>query len=283
MIKCQENGGDIIRNVEVDLTEVTNMSRQDLESSVTKYLEHEGEEIFNFEAGNKLVYETEVLIPKVTKNRINLLMVLGNPAVHSVTEGMFFSYEKRRCKENKETWVEHRFWRSLRDCGVLTFGRNGEKLTPENIEEMNDYKRDCLLNGEYESDFNIFFLPYFSFPTPASRKECNGVAGIRKIVGKEIFKEMKEFEFQRFRDIVLHNDIKNVICFQKTDVLKELKNRTKHEQVLNNSDYPVHKVDIASKQVILYYAGPTKSILTNKGKNILKSIVAEIKDKNRIG
>jgi len=172
MIKYQENRNDIIQSVEIDLTEILTQSRQDLESKITKYLKHEGKSIFQFEAGKKLVYETEVLIPKINKDRLNVLMVLGNPAVHSVAEGMFFSYERRRRKENEETWIEHRFWRALRECEVLKFNRkfnrNIEKPTSENIGEINDYKRDCLLNGKYDSDFNIFLLPYFSFPTPAS-------------------------------------------------------------------------------------------------------------------
>ena len=217
-----------------------------------------------------------MLIPKTNKDRPNLLIVLGNPAIHSVVEGMFFSYEGVEGRRR-----EHRFWRALRECAVLNFKEDMEKPIPEN----NEHKRSLLLNGEYEGDFNIFFLPYFSFPTPSSGA-CSGVTGIRKIVGKQIFEEMKEFEFQRFRDIILYNNIENVLCFQKTDVLREIKKRTNCEQVnsiLNNPDYPVYEIDIASKRVTLYYAGPTRLLLSNKSKEILKNIVADIKVKNQIG
>jgi len=252
MIKYQEkNGDDIIQRVEIDLSEISAPSRRDLKNKITKYLRHEGKNIFNFEAGDKLVYETEALILKVNKKRLNILMVLGNPAVHSVVERMFFSYEGTPTGKRRE----HRFWRALRDCGVLEFRTNVEKPTPEN----NNYKRDCLLNGEYESDFNIFLLPYFSFPTPASG-ECSGVDGIRKIVGKDIFTEMLEFEFRRFEGIVLTNDIKNVICFQK---------RAK-EEILKRSK-PEH--------IALHTAGPTRLLHTNKGKKILKDILSDITNK----
>lgn len=267
MINYQENKNDIIQSVKIDLTQIGEQCR-DLESRITEFLKRiceEHKKIFKFEAGNKLVYETEVLIPAVNRYRINVLMVLGNPAVHSVAEGMFFSYEKRRTKEGKETWLEHRFWRALRDCDVLTFYEDIEKPTPENIAKINTRKRNLLLNGEYRSDFNIFLLPYFSFPTPASGS-YNGVAGIRKIMGEEIFEEMKKFEFRLFKDIVLGNNIKNVICFQQS-ALEEIKNRK----------------DDALKHVTLYKAGTTRLIRTKEGKDILNRIVADIKDKNKIG
>jgi len=236
--------------------------------------------IFKFEGGNKLVYQTEVLVPRMNKNRLNVLMVLGNPAVHSVAERMFFSYEKTRRKEKLR---EHRFWRALRDCEVLTFYKDIKKPTHGNIGMINKYKRDCLLNGKYDSDFNIFLLPYFSFPTPASG-ECSGVGGITKIVGKDIFAKMREFEFQRFEGIILGNDIKNVICFQKR-ALKEIKARAKCEQVngtLNNPDYPVYKLGNALKYVTLYTASPTRDFYKDNAKKILKDIIADIR-KNRKG
>ncbi len=237
MIRYQKKSSDIIRKVEIDLTKVTDVSRQDLESRVTKYLEHEGKKIFAFK-GDKLVYETEILIPRTKKDRLNLLVVLGNPAVHSVVKGMFFSYEKTRA-EGK--WREHRFCRALRDCDVLTFYEDIGKPTPENIAEMNARKRNLLLKGEYRSDFNIFLLPYFSFPTSASRG-YNGVNGIRMIVGEDIFEKMKAFEFRRFEGIVLCNDIKNVICFQKTDVGKEIIQKADGEQIDNLPNSPVYPV-----------------------------------------
>lgn len=280
MIKYQENRNGITQRVEIDLTEIRD--RQDLESRINEYLQYEGKSIFEFEAGNKLVYETEVLIPKVNKNRLNILMVLGNPAVHSVAERMFFSYEKTRI-EGK--WREHRFWRALRECEILKFDSELENPTCENIDKINKDKRDWLLNGKYESKFNIFLLPYFSFPTPASKK-CNGVVGIRKIVGKEIFEEMKEFEFQRFKGIVLSNDIRNVICFEKTHVGKEIIQKTEGKpiaNILNNPDSPVYKLGYALEHVTLYTAKPTRLLHTGEGKKILKGIVADIKDKNKIG
>jgi len=43
--------------------------------------------------GDRLKYQSEQLIPSKSDDRPALLLVLGNPASHSVKEGMFFSFE----------------------------------------------------------------------------------------------------------------------------------------------------------------------------------------------
>jgi len=43
--------------------------------------------------GDRLKYQSEQLIPTKLDNRPPLLLVLGNPASHSVKAGMFFSFE----------------------------------------------------------------------------------------------------------------------------------------------------------------------------------------------
>jgi hypothetical protein len=51
--------------------------------------------IYKFD-GNILSYKSEQLIPTKKNNRPSLLLVLGNPATHSVESGMFFSFERNR-------------------------------------------------------------------------------------------------------------------------------------------------------------------------------------------
>ena len=69
-------------------------------------------EIFELE-GDVLKYQSEQLIPSKPDNRRPcLLLILGNPASHSVKEGMFFSFEGDK--------KEHRFWKDiLKKAGVL--------------------------------------------------------------------------------------------------------------------------------------------------------------------
>ena len=59
-----------------------------------------------------LIYQSEHLVPIKFDNRPPLLLIFGNPASHSVKEGMFFSFEG-----NKK---EHRFWKhTLKLAGLF--------------------------------------------------------------------------------------------------------------------------------------------------------------------
>ena len=86
---------------------------------------------------NLLKYKSEQLIPTKIDKRPPLLLVLGNPATHSVESGMFFSFEG-----NKK---EHRFWsRILKPAGVLDL-----PFEPGlSIEKLNKQRRDALFSLE---------------------------------------------------------------------------------------------------------------------------------------
>jgi len=280
MIKCLENDNAITQKIEIDLTKISKQARQDFATRIDKYQKYikhiascpeyediKCEDIFEYrEAGNRFVYKTEVLILKVKDNRPNLLMVFGNPAIHSVAEGMFFSYEK-------VIGQEHRFWRALRECCL--------RHLPEGINE----KRDYLLQVKYKGDFkmNIFLLTYFSFPTPAAtkEKEYDGVPGIKKAVGEKIFAEMAKFEFNRFKDVILCHNIKNIICFQKTNVRKEILKNAQAEQI---DDLPVYRLGgvFKDKDILLYTSKPTRDLYKTEAKCLLKDIMNEIQKRELI-
>ena len=86
--------------------------RERFENKWKDFLEFDpcNDEIFKRE-GDLLKYQSEQLIPSKPDDRPPLLLVLGNPASHSVKEGMFFSFEGNR--------KEHRFWKIMRDSRVL--------------------------------------------------------------------------------------------------------------------------------------------------------------------
>ena len=107
--------------------------------------------------GDWLKYQSEQLIPSKPDNRPSLLLVLGNPASHSVKEGMFFSFEG-----NKK---EHRFWKDiLAKAGVL-------KLTYDenlSVAELNKQRKKQLLNLDYKSPFRIGLCVFISMPSARS-------------------------------------------------------------------------------------------------------------------
>jgi len=132
-------------------------------------------------------------------------------------------------------------------------------------------------------------LPYFSFPTPASGK-YNGVLGIKKLFGTELFRKTEELEFQRFKNIVLTHNLKYVICFQK-DSFNEIRERieTKCSQghLTECSNLQLYKKCIGfidgngSREILLYQAPPTRRLLGKKGKEALCGIVSNITGKDR--
>jgi len=240
---------------------------------------------------NSLIYDTEILIPiKKHQDRTNLLLVLGNPAIHSVSARMFFSYENTRAYGR---WKEHRAWKAFQAGGILEFKKsdkvNIHKPDADNIKAINAYKQCCLLNTEYESAFNVFMLPYFSFPTPASGK-YSGVLGIKKLFGTELFRETEKLEFQRFKNIVLTHNLKYVICFQKdsfNEIMERIETKCSRGHLTECSNLQLYKKCIGyidgngSHEIFLYQAPPTRLLLSKKGKEALREIVSNITRKDR--
>lgn len=278
----KRNLDDISQCVEIDLSQIEINERRNIETNITNLfgVYEPSKSIAGVPPkSQKLIYKTEILIPKnINKCKRNLLIVIGNPAIHSLENGMFFSYE--RLKNNK--WREHRFWRALRECGILNFSKAIPDPKQENIQSINNYKRDCLINNKYQSDFNIFILPYFSFPTPSSGENAY-VTGIPKIVGRKLFNEMKINEFKRFNEIIHYHNIKNVICFQVTAREELLKRTNTLEACDYILKYPVYKLNEGLTGVTLYTSKQTGRILTDESKNVLKEILKRLNIKTREG
>lgn len=114
-------------------------------------------------------YSSESYVPPATDaNKANVVLILGNPAPESVAMGAMFAYENHGKRY-------HRFWRVLDGAGILRFPQDPDTLDPH-------AKMDKLYAGEYDSPFNIFIVPFYSFPTPPGG-EWNGVAGIQRLFG----------------------------------------------------------------------------------------------------
>jgi hypothetical protein len=137
---------------------------------------------------NKLLYQSEQLIPTKRDGRHPLLLIFGNPASHSVQSGMFFAF--RGGKENP-------FWKALLcRAGVLDFG-------PESRiedEEANRRRSKRMMALDYRSPFSIGLCVYISMPSPAGG--CwSGVAGIRKLFGANPLKRLETFETERILEV----------------------------------------------------------------------------------
>jgi hypothetical protein len=138
--------------------------------------------------GNKLLYQSEQLIPTKRDGRHPLLLIFGNPASHSVQSGMFFAF--RGGKENP-------FWKALLcRAGVLDFG-------PESRiedEEANRRRSKRMMALDYRSPLRIGLCVYISMPSAAGGP-WSGVAGIRKLFGAQPLKRLEALETERILEV----------------------------------------------------------------------------------
>jgi len=137
-------------------------------------------------SGNILSYKSEQLIPTKKNKRPSLLLVLGNPATHSVEAGMFFSFEG-----NKN---QHRFWKDiLKPAGILDLPFNAG----QSVEKLNQQRRQALYNLDNEFPFQIGLTVIISMPSAASTKKWSGVDGIRGLIGAKAMRRLEKEETKR--------------------------------------------------------------------------------------
>ena len=162
-------------------------------------------EIFELK-GDRLKYQSEHLIPSKSNNSPPLLLVLGNPASHSVNAGMFFALERGK--------KEHRFWKGiLENAGVLKLDQSGDN---DSVEEINESRKDQLLDLNYESPFRIGLCVYISIPSGSSGK-WSGIAGVHKLIGVKAMRRLEVEESHRIiecsKEFLSGNGV--VVTFQK--------------------------------------------------------------------
>ena len=155
---------------------------------------------FNSNADNCCVYEikqdslfytTEQLIPVKTDERPPLLLILGNPATHSIKNGMFFSPEN----DGKE----NRFWKHLlKPAGVLDLVF-AEGLSTK---DRNKLRLEHMLAVKYDPPFRIGLCVYWSMPSSAGGP-WSGVAGIRKLIGKRALERLERAERERVMEVIM--------------------------------------------------------------------------------
>lgn len=177
-------------------------------------------------------YHSEELVPKTRDNRPALLLLLGNPASHSVVSGMFFAFEANN--------TEHRFWKTiLKNSGVLNLSISGE-ISPE---EKNSIRRNQILESCYSSPFQIGISVFHSMPSGASDK-WSGVAGIQKLIGIKAFRKMEHEEKKRVLQTV------DNFVTRKGAVIAFQKNAWENLKTTNDPDYSkeiVNKLGLTGK------------------------------------
>ena len=173
---------------EIDINKLfsTSKERERFENKWNNFLEsdHYNKKLFELK-GNILKYQSEQLIPRKVNETSPLLLILGNPASHSIKEGMFFSFEKDK--------KEHRFWRDiLTKSGVLELSFDSNLP----VTELNERRKNQLLNLDYNSPFRIGLCVFISMPSKASGP-WSGIAGVQKLIGAKAMKKLEKEESKR--------------------------------------------------------------------------------------
>ena len=144
------------------------------------------------EGSDQLCFLTESLVPSALDERPPVLLVVGNPAPHSVLNGLSFSYEGNQ--------RDHRFWVALRHTGFLQFGSQSYQIEP--WLEKNEARKEALFSLRYESPFRLGIGVYFSMPSPASAPGWAGVAGLRRLFRARALGLIANAEQERLSQII---------------------------------------------------------------------------------
>ena len=157
---------------------------------------------------NELTYLTEEFIPSRVDERPPLLLILGNPASHSVASGFCFAFEGKG--------REHRFWRSLNKVGLLRFSSDSEFPEYAWQEQIEVRKRE-LFDLSYESPFRIGISLYFTIPSPASGSKWAGISGLENLFGRKGLRRIEVEGRNRIGNLIRKflNPGCGVIAFQK--------------------------------------------------------------------
>jgi hypothetical protein len=172
--------------------------------------------------GNTLKYLSEVFVSDKIDNRPPLLLLLGNPASHSVAAGMCLAYEG--------DGQEHRFWRMLEETGVLTF----LELPPISADKNKniEMRRNALRELNYLSPFRVGIAVFYSLPSTAS----TGVSGVKRLLRAKAFETISLQEEKRIAMLISRfiGSTGGIITFQK-----DAYNRVR------SHDTPVYSRDLA--------------------------------------
>jgi len=139
-----------------------------------------------------LRYESETLLPEQMKSeKQKVLLVLGNPAINSVRNGMFFF--------SKTNGARHGFWGKLAKAGLVQSVRRKTRAEEALL------RRDMILHGSASDHYALGLTTFYSFPTPgADNDSFAGVAGVEKlfapIIRKLLLLETRRILSYRFLD-----------------------------------------------------------------------------------
>ena len=145
-----------------------NEYRKELEQLQTEVNKTKNQDHFvsSFDQGI-LKYKSETLLPeRAQTDKPKLLFVFGNPATHSIINGMFFF--------SRTDLGRHSMWGKLAKAGVIKQITSDNHNAIEARREEAEKRKKMILNSKASSRYSIGLTTFYSFPTPAE-------GGVRKV------------------------------------------------------------------------------------------------------
>jgi len=138
-------------------------------------------------------YESETLLPLIGEGfKPKVFIVYGNPATHSVRNGMFF-FSKSGDKFHRSG-----IWGKLAKAGLVAPVRSRIKDNYEARLKEANIRKLMILSGASSTCFLVGVTTFYSLPTPASESSYSGVAGVEKLF-KPALKEIAKAEVKRIQ------------------------------------------------------------------------------------
>ena len=132
--------------------------------------------------GNNITYISETLFPPNRYvNKPKVLIVFGNPAVHSIKNKMFFFSRANNRR--------HGMWGKLEKANLIKRVRiNDDDLILARAGEAEERKK-MILSGQASEKYCVGLTTFYSFPTPVQGR-FRDVQGAEKFFGKQILENV---------------------------------------------------------------------------------------------
>lgn len=226
-------------------------------------------DVFN-RTEDSITYQSECIIPTKSDKRPPLLLLVGNPASHSIYHKMFFAYEGEM--------KEHGFWIGLQKSRLFSFS---DIFNLERIEETNRLRKKELFNLSYRTEFKVGLAVFYTMPSPASGYPWSGVLGLKRLFRKKVFDRITKIEKKRIEKII--NEFAgfngSVIVTQK-DAYQAIKSARSPDYDEKNVLSGVVKYECECNPAILLYCLPKSYLFkTTKVIQLLSDVRSKILNK----
>jgi hypothetical protein len=202
---------------------------------------------------NTISYIHKSWVPSKRDARPSVFMLSGNPAPHSVRDDVYYSYEG--------SGTEHRFWKVFRELQYINMD-----LNPQTVKQ-------AFFDLNYESPFRLGFEVIYTFPSTPSKPKWSGVAGVERLFGRQVMKQMSATERDRVLPMIRKfvKDGGAVIALQK-----DAYNAVAHDTYAVKRAVNFELVSNLDKDTKVYGTPPTRWLYTRKMKSLLSKIREDI-------